>query len=131
MVRYVALTQELPGAGPQYSAWTTGTPLAGNRQPGGIAPKPAQAIKRGADAAFLGSSNLALIEALLIRAHLEPDDFRIAVQVVEQPAHFADLEALITVTCSGRRISRTYFSGSQQFDWFVDLSDDIQAGVFS
>ncbi len=93
------------------------------------APAPNQALI-AADPSFLSSGNLALLEALLIRARLKPDDFRVAVQRVQQPAHFPDLKALVTVTCPAARISRTYCAGSKQLDWFVDLSDDLQAGVF-
>ena len=130
-MRYAAVAEALPGASAKYVARSAVTLPTGLSALDGIAPKPEQGIKTGAGAACLSASNLALLEALLIRAQLNPDDFGLAVQEVQQPAHIEDLKALITVTCSAPRLSRTYFAGSNELGWFVDFSDDIQAGVFT
>ncbi len=82
-------------------------------------------------AAVLDSDDLALFSALLVRAGLDPLDFRVAAYEVQRPAHLPNLKALVTVTCGAVRVSRTYFVCAEKFDWFADLSDDIRARVFS
>ncbi len=95
-----------------------------------VATMPERALKTEVVGSLLSPADFALLEALLIRARLDPADFRLGIQQVHQPIGFANVKALVTVTCREARISRTYFSRVKEADWVAGFSDDLEAGVF-
>lgn len=76
-------------------------------------------------------SDQALVDALLVRAKLNPDDYVVRMQDIRRPAQWKGLSMLVTVSCGLARVSRTYPSGPGPLDWLTAFSEDVEAGVFT
>jgi hypothetical protein len=72
-----------------------------------------------------------LVDALLVRANLNPSDYLVRMQDIRQPAHWKGLNMLVTVSCGLARVSRTYPSGPGPLHWLTAFSEDVETGVFT
>ena len=73
----------------------------------------------------------ALVDILLLQSLLDPDTFRVASRTLDLPSDLGAAETLITVSCRASKVSRTYCSGENPFDWLLVFSQDLRAGVFT